>query len=493
MPRTYKRKSDAGLIPEGAMREAVMLVLGGGKIRKVATDKGISKSVLCRYVQKYKKNETCSLVPNYKHSQVFTQQEENTLEEYLTTCSAMFYGLTPKHVRSLAYEMAKKSNISVPQTWADNHAAGVDWFNCFMKRHPRLSIRCPEATSLARATAFNEHNIKAFFDVLEPVVKKLNVGGRRIFNLDETGCTTVQRVPKVVAAKGCKQVGQVTSRERGELVTMCAVVSATGISLPPIFIFPRKNFREVFMTGTPEGSLGLANQSGWMNTDNFVKVIEHVAKHTQASPTNEIILVMDNHESHVALNCVVHAKECGINIVTLPPHTSNKTQPLDLSVFGPFKSYFNSTADSWMLKNPGKTITIYQMGELMGSAWVRAATPSNIASGFQLSGIWPLNRDAFTSQGYLPSTVTDRELPVAAILPTEDDEDLPEPISEVEVEPAIATPSDHDANNRERRTPDSSASTRRFVSPQEFRGYPKVSSICRQLLQSERAFVAQCF
>jgi len=45
MPRTYNRKSDAGLIPEGAMREAVMLVIGGGKIRKVATDKGISKSV----------------------------------------------------------------------------------------------------------------------------------------------------------------------------------------------------------------------------------------------------------------------------------------------------------------------------------------------------------------------------------------------------------------------------------------------------------------
>ena len=50
MPRTYKRKSDAGLIPEGAMREAVMLVIGGRKIWKVATDKGISKSVLCRYV-----------------------------------------------------------------------------------------------------------------------------------------------------------------------------------------------------------------------------------------------------------------------------------------------------------------------------------------------------------------------------------------------------------------------------------------------------------
>ena len=81
---------------------------------------------------------------------------------------------------------------------------------------------------MARATAFNPFNISAFFDVLEPVIKRLNSGGRVIYNLDETGSTTVQKVPKVVAIKGCKQVGQVTSRERGELVTMCAIVSATG-------------------------------------------------------------------------------------------------------------------------------------------------------------------------------------------------------------------------------------------------------------------------
>ena len=62
MPRTYKRISDTGLVPEEAKREAVMLVIGGGKIRKAATDKGISKSVLCRYVNKYKNNETCSLM-----------------------------------------------------------------------------------------------------------------------------------------------------------------------------------------------------------------------------------------------------------------------------------------------------------------------------------------------------------------------------------------------------------------------------------------------
>lgn len=51
MPGTYTRKSDAGLIPAEAMREAVMLVVGGSKLRKVAAEKGISKSALGRYVK----------------------------------------------------------------------------------------------------------------------------------------------------------------------------------------------------------------------------------------------------------------------------------------------------------------------------------------------------------------------------------------------------------------------------------------------------------
>ena len=36
-----------------------------------------------------------------------------------------------------------------------------------------------------------------------------------IYNLDETGCTTVQKPGNVVAPKGVKQVGSVTSAERG--------------------------------------------------------------------------------------------------------------------------------------------------------------------------------------------------------------------------------------------------------------------------------------
>jgi hypothetical protein len=44
----------------------------------------------------------------------------------------------------------------------------------------------------------------------------------------------------------------------------------------------------------------------------------------------------------------------GIKILTFPPHTSSNLQPLDLTVFGPFKTYYNQALDAWHINNPGK-------------------------------------------------------------------------------------------------------------------------------------------
>jgi hypothetical protein len=89
-----------------------------------------------------------------------------------------------------------------------------------MKRHLERSLRQPESTSIARARGFSKSGISDFFDVLEKLVDQNELDATRFFNADETGLSTVQkRARKVIAQKGKRQVGSVSSGERGTLTT----------------------------------------------------------------------------------------------------------------------------------------------------------------------------------------------------------------------------------------------------------------------------------
>lgn len=71
--------------------------------------------------------------------------------------------------------------------------AGKDWFYGFKKSHPNISLRRP--TSINRITAFNETEVKMFFNNLESLQIKYQFDGTRIYNVDETSISNVQRNP----------------------------------------------------------------------------------------------------------------------------------------------------------------------------------------------------------------------------------------------------------------------------------------------------------
>lgn len=91
-----------------------------------------------------------------KHRQVFSEGLELQLKEYIIHCSKIYFDLTPKNIRKLAWELAVANKVKVPDTRTNNQIASKEWFTGYMKRHPRLSTRKPEATSLSRATRFNQ-------------------------------------------------------------------------------------------------------------------------------------------------------------------------------------------------------------------------------------------------------------------------------------------------------------------------------------------------
>ena len=193
---------------------------------------------------------------------------------------------------------------------------------------------------------------------------------------------------------------------------MVGIICANGNAIPPCFIFPRVRFDEArMMHGAASSCKGLVHPSGWMTSKNFLQVLQHFVLNSRCSPDHKVLLIMDNHESHLSLEAIDYAREHGIVILTLPPHTSNKLQPLDRAIFGPFKTYYNQGVNAWMLENPGRPITIYDLAPIMSTAWDRAATPVNIKSGFRSTGIHPFDTNVFQESDFAGAYVTDRPEP----------------------------------------------------------------------------------
>lgn len=211
MPRRYTRKTQINSYSEDVLQTALNAIRNDGrKIREVGRSYNIPESTLRK---KLKLNEL--KISRLGRKSIFPAEVETDLKDYVLKLAKLFYGLTPRRLRQLAFKYAEENNIAHNFN-RESHLAGKDWLYGFLKRNPDVRLRQPEGTSLNRIAAFNADELKLFFSNLEKVMGKFNFPANRIFNMDETGITTVQKkCPKVYGPKGVKKVGAAISGERG--------------------------------------------------------------------------------------------------------------------------------------------------------------------------------------------------------------------------------------------------------------------------------------
>lgn len=196
--------------------------------------------------------------------------------------------------------------------------------------------------------------------------------------------------------------------------------------------------KEQFMYGAVTGAIGFAGQSGWMTANIFVKVLQHIQKYTSCNTENKILIIMDNHETHISLEAILYSRANGIVLLSFPPHCTHQMQPLDKAIFGPFKSRIKKSFNDYILNNPGKPITIYEIAKLSADPYLQSFSINNIVNSFSSTGIWPINSLVYTADDILPSSVSDNLLlQDFSNNHVEPDNESPDPICSVDDEASL--------------------------------------------------------
>jgi hypothetical protein len=184
-----------------------------------------------------------------------------------------------------------------------------------------------------------------------------------------------------------------------EFISLLACVSATGKRMSPALIYSSESgdlqtsWLDQFDPQNPSQRCYFgASETGWTN-DNMA--LAWLARFDQETCTNQYakrLLLVDGHGSHVNRAFIDLALASGILVVVLPPHSTHRLQPLNVSVFRALAQAYSKALDDFIQNSYGfSSVTKRVFWQIFWLAWDEAVCDRNIISGFKKSGIWPLD------------------------------------------------------------------------------------------------------
>lgn len=184
-------------------------------------------------------------------------------------------------------------------------------------------------------------NAKKFYDNLETLYNSHSFSPYRIWNCNELGIQ-----------EGGNDGHLLSSVEvHGTFILLCptrpANMNAGGTTIPSFCIFGGKCFRQKYIPRCEPGPTMAIQEKAWML--HFIQSVERLGG---ISLERQHLFIMDGHTSHITLEVVEEAKLGRLDLLTLLSHT---IQPLDCSIFNPFKEYFKAYRDYWQAQNLTKT------------------------------------------------------------------------------------------------------------------------------------------
>lgn len=335
-------------------------------------------------------------------ARLFSPHEESVFVDYISEFAENGFPLTPMEVRNFACDYAQGLGKDV------NFEADLlskNWFYRFMRRHEDLTTKTPKEMSIFRATAATPQKIDAFFARLNYLMKEHKITSPdQLWNVDETGLCNMVKTTKTVGKKSSKHP-YCTSGEHGENTTALTFVSASGLKCRPMVVMKGKNVMNRWTEFKPDDVLLRVSDKGYITKELFAQYSTVFIQflNDMGLLNKKHLLILDLHVTHEKnFPFLLHMKQNGVEVLSLPPHTSQFLQPLDQTPFSVLKSKWQKALRVWNRNHCARKLSKAQFFILFPNVWKKSLSPENIQAGWMMAGLWPVNKMRIDPDVYKP-------------------------------------------------------------------------------------------
>ena len=130
-----------------------------------------------------------------------------------------------------------------------------------------------------------------------------------------------------------------------------------------------------------------------MNSNIFIKWLDNFSSNMRSHVKRPIALVYDGYCRHYNTDILEKLIELRIISALLSSNCTHLIQPLEISVFKPFKTELKHQIEKFVIENACTSFTKKDDITIasIGFEKVIINKPENIVAGFQAGGIWPVS------------------------------------------------------------------------------------------------------
>ena len=396
-----KDNKKRGKWTETDMKQALGLVLETHMSQREAAKKfQVPRSTLRERLEALQRGETVHFTPQVgRFKKTFNDELEKQLVSYIKDLHDNFMPFKKFEFQRFVYKLAVHLNIP-HQFKKHSESAGSQFYYTFMARYPDLLSKIMDMRSSQKSLGFNTYQVTNFFTRYQELLSKYNFSAYQVHNCDEIK-VPIQSSIQEHSIQDKEQDCSVSSAEEGGNVTVLISINAAGDTfVPPMFVFPNKlHIDQVITENAPPGSIIEANNNGSMSGDSFKSWLELFVKRTHPTVENPVLLILNGNTYHKDCEVIVYAKEHNVHILSFPPQTTNKMQPLD-QIKEPFQIAFKKACSDWIKNNNLLKISSKDIPSVFGLAYSIICRMDWVQSAFKLTGIWPFNPSVFSDADF---------------------------------------------------------------------------------------------